>query len=205
MNSWTLPRPCPGRAGNAVATVLVVGFHLILFGGWIFATRFASGPEASVQPVVPPTVALLWPVQPRPAIDGVAPSPRAAQVPVRVSSRAEVHPAAPEPPRRLAQDPPAVAPVSAHPEAPASAPRSLLDADASRRAIRAASGELSLPERARRDLQRDAMRESKTALARGIAQAAKPDCLRGEYPNNDMGLLSLPFYLAAEFSGACRR
>lgn len=41
--------------------------------------------------------------------------------------------------------------------------------------------------------------------AQAVARSAKGDCLKGEFGGGGMGLLSLPFFVAAEVNGRCAR
>ena len=99
-----------------------------------------------------------------------------------------------------------VAPLAA--EAPASQavaepPPSLMDGEATRRAIRAAAREPGLAAQAGR--QGPALRTPDERLGDQVQRSAKGDCLKGEYLGGGMGLLSLPFLAAAALKGDCRR
>lgn len=76
--------------------------------------------------------------------------------------------------------------------APAEVP--LLDSNATRRAIAQAA---RAPSRTASSAQE--------RLGREIARAAHGDCLKGDYAGGGMGLLSLPFWIAAELRDKCRR
>jgi hypothetical protein len=91
--------------------------------------------------------------------------------------------------------------------APVSAPArpSLLDSEATRRAVRMATREPLLSERAATASQDPGRLSAQQRMGQEIAQAATGDCLKGEYAGGGMGLLSLPFWLAAEVRGKCRR
>lgn len=88
--------------------------------------------------------------------------------------------------------------------APASG-ASLLDSEGTRRAIRQASREPLLAERAASATDEPGRRNSQQRLAQGIAAGANGDCLKGEFAGGGMGLLSLPFWALAEARGKCRR
>jgi len=92
-----------------------------------------------------------------------------------------------EPP--LPQEPGSAAPVAT---APTEAP--LLETEATQRAI---------AEAARRPSHTASSAQER--LGRDIARAAHGDCLKGEYAGGGMGLLSLPFWIAAELRDKCRR
>jgi hypothetical protein len=83
--------------------------------------------------------------------------------------------------------------------AAAPAPRAtLLDNEATRRAVLQAAREAPLT----------AAAPAETAtqrLGRKLSESADGDCLKGEYAGAGMGLLSAPFWLLAEARGKCRR
>jgi type IV secretory pathway VirB10-like protein len=83
--------------------------------------------------------------------------------------------------------------------AAAPAPRAtLLDNEATRRAVLQAA----------RDAPLTAAAPAETAsqrLGRKLSENADGDCLKGEYAGAGMGLLSAPFWLLAEARGKCRR
>lgn len=83
--------------------------------------------------------------------------------------------------------------TSTRPEMAASQP-SLLETDATRRAIADAARKPA-----------HAASSAQERLGRDIARAAHGDCLKGEFAGAGMGLLSLPFWLAAELRDKCRR
>jgi hypothetical protein len=131
---------------------------------------------------------------------------------------AMTRPALAEPPAPLGATPPTatredtatVPPLLASAQAtsaPASAPPrpSLLDNDATRRAVRMATREPLLSERAAAASEDPGRLSAQQRMGQDIAQAANGDCLKGEYAGGGMGLLSLPFWLAAEVRGKCRR
>jgi len=79
---------------------------------------------------------------------------------------------------------------------------SLLDGDATRRAIRASARETGLAAQAGRT--GPAVATPDQRLGSGIAQSARGDCLKGEYFGGGAGLLSLPFLAAAALRDQCR-
>lgn len=139
------------------------------------------------------------------------PRPAARPQPAAASRRTVVIPqpraaARPAPDAISAQpsvvDTPAPA-LAASPSAapPASAPLpSLLDSEATRRAVRQAA--LSAPEAAQA---KSLPETAQQRLGQGIAKSADGDCLKGEFAGAGMGLLSAPFWLLAEARGKCRR
>ena len=90
--------------------------------------------------------------------------------------------------------------------AAASAPGgSLLDTEASRRAIREAARQRSTGEMAAQASGEPAAASAEERLARDIARGAHGDCIKGEFAGAGMGLLSLPFWVIAELRDKCRR
>jgi hypothetical protein len=111
----------------------------------------------------------------------------------------------PMPARPLASEE-APAPLQA---AGASAPMlesgSLLDSEATRRALRQAARAPLLSERAAAAMGDGAPLRPEERLGQQVQQAASGDCLKGEFAGAGMGLLSLPFWALAEARGKCRR
>ncbi|MDN3920744.1 hypothetical protein [Roseateles violae] len=134
-----------------------------------------------------------------------------------LSSTAPARPApGPTPVRRLDRAPPPTAPVTNEAEAPApqaitlpppAPPRgeSLLNSEATRRALREAARAPLLSERAASAMGDGAPLRPEEKLGRQVQQAATTDCLKGEFAGAGMGLLSLPFWALAEARGKCRR
>ncbi|MBA4344426.1 MAG: hypothetical protein C0423_19980 [Methylibium sp.] len=114
--------------------------------------------------------------------------------------------AAAEPAPSATPDTPPATVAATTASGPASAPvPSLLDSEGTRRAIRQASREPLLAERAASASEDPGRLNSQQRLAKGIAAGANGDCLKGEYAGAGMGLLSLPFWVLAEARGKCRR
>jgi hypothetical protein len=80
---------------------------------------------------------------------------------------------------------------------------SLMDGEATRRAIRATAREPGLASQAGR--QGPALQTPDERLGEQVQRSAKGDCLKGEYLGGGMGLLSLPFLAAAALRDQCRR
>ena len=80
---------------------------------------------------------------------------------------------------------------------------SLMDGEATRRAICAAAREPGLAAQAGR--QGPALQTPDERLGEQVQRSAKGDCLKGEYLGGGMGLLSLPFLAAAALRDQCRR
>ena len=97
----------------------------------------------------------------------------------------------------------AAAPEPAASQLLAEAAPSLMDGEATRRAIRAAAREPGLAAQAGR--QGPALQTPDERLGSEVQRSAKGDCLKGEYVGGGMGLLSLPFLAAAALRDQCRR
>jgi hypothetical protein len=135
-------------------------------------------------------------LQPRPA---VAPAGQAAPVTAAAAAITTGEQAAP------ARSAPSAAQAASAPELAPPAQPSLLDSEATRRAVRMATREPLLSERAAMASDDPGRINAQQRLSQQIAQAADGDCLKGEFAGSGMGLLSLPFWLAAEARGKCRR
>ena len=83
------------------------------------------------------------------------------------------------------------------------APASLLDSDATLRAIRASARSTSIAERAAAASNEPAPVSRQDRISASMAAAAKGDCAKGEYLGAGMGVLSLPFLAAAALRGQC--
>jgi hypothetical protein len=96
----------------------------------------------------------------------------------------------------------------AAPAAAASAPNalpSLLDSDATRRAIRASAHAPSLGDQLAQSRGEPHRPSASERLATRVHDAGKGDCAKGEYAGAGMGLLSLPFLAAAAIGGHCAK
>lgn len=164
-------------------------------------TRDAPARQSVQLMLLPPTPPI---ARPRP----VATTARAASSLTRVSPRQQ-------PP--LAAPPPAVGPLiepaitaTADPAAavPAPAPTpqpSLLTTEGTRRAIRMATREPLLSERAAQASQAPDRETAQQRFGREVASSAYGNCLKGDFPGGGGGLLSLPLFLLAEASGKCAK
>ncbi|MEP7099104.1 MAG: hypothetical protein ABI781_01255 [Burkholderiales bacterium] len=98
--------------------------------------------------------------------------------------------------------------AATHPDPAASADPglpSLLDTEATRRAVRASARAASLGDQLARARDEPNRAGPQERLANDVNAAGKGDCLKGRYPGNGMGLLSLPFLAAAAVSGSCAK
>jgi hypothetical protein len=206
--------PSISRRGAALAVLAVIALHLALIallnGSAAWQPRRGAPPTASPR-VTLRLIPLPVPPAPVPRVEAAAPRPNARMTaPIRTHART---------PERL-RGAPVAAPVAAaainatrpeavsHAEPAASAPEilpSLMDTEATRRAIRASARQPSLTDQlahARDEPRRASVDER---LGAAVRSAAKGDCLKGEFPGAGMGLLSLPFLAAALSSGNCAK
>jgi hypothetical protein len=199
------------RPGRMWILLIVVLLHLGLLGLWQRASRHPPSPAPASR--VPPMLVWLRPAPPAAVPpDAAAPSvPR--DEPRRLVPRraAQTDAAAPSPGSQTVTAPtagtptptPATADATA---AAASAPGgSLLDTDASRRAIRDAARQRSIGELGAQASGEPAALSAQERLGQEMARGARGDCLKGEYAGAGMGLLSLPFWVIAELRDKCRR
>lgn len=183
------------RQARPALLLLVLLIHSLL---WLLLTQGGSpAPKPARQ-----LISLRLQPLPRPAARPPPAAPRPAGIP---QPRAAVR----TPPQTISSLPP-VPDTTAAPDAlaaspsaasPASAPLpSLLDSEATRRAVRQAA--LSAPEAAQA---KSLPETTQQRLGQDIAKSADGDCLKGEFAGAGMGLLSAPFWLLAEARGKCRR
>ncbi len=192
-------RQPPRHAGARLAFALaVLAAHLALLLWWLQADRLARR-EPAVEPRV--AVRLVVPrapvAAPRETAAAPAPAPkrRAPNVP------AAAQPAPITAAAISAAPPPSPGASQAHAEAEPQP--SLMDSDATRRAIRASARDPGLAAQAGR--QGAPVQTPTEKLGEQVQRSAKGDCLKGEYAGGGMGLLSLPFLAAAALNGDCRR
>jgi hypothetical protein len=133
---------------------------------------------------------------PRPARSTARPAPAQAVLPAGAASAPAEATAAQE--TTTAAAPAASAAASAP-------PGGLLDAEATRRAIREAARRPSTAEMGAQATDAEAPLSAQERMGQEIARGARGDCLKGEFAGSGMGLLSLPFWLIAEMRDKCRR
>ena len=80
---------------------------------------------------------------------------------------------------------------------------SLLDSEATRRAIRASARTPSFSDQLAQSREEPRRLSANDRLAGGVREAGNGDCMTGEYAGAGMGLLSLPFLAAAIAGGNC--
>lgn len=81
----------------------------------------------------------------------------------------------------------------------------LINSEATRQAVRQAARAPLLSERAASASQAPGRENAQERFGREVARTAYGNCLKGEFPGGGMGLLSLPFWLAAEAGGKCKK
>lgn len=81
---------------------------------------------------------------------------------------------------------------------------SILDSEATRRALRMAAKAPLLSERAAGAMGEEPI-SAEQKLAQSMKKAGNGDCLKGEFAGGGMGLLSAPFWLLAEARGKCSK
>lgn len=200
-------RACdPGSRFRRSLLLLIVA--LIHLGLGLVLSR-AQRPRQDLPPRRPIELRIVVERSPAAVPAGAATPPRRGAVPSARRTRSTVAATvAPVPTPIVVASPDDAAPAdlaAAEPGAAASAPRgSLLDTEATRRAIRAATREPLLSERAAAAM-RDEPLSAEQKLAREMARAGKSECLKGEFLGGGAGLISLPFWLLAEARGQCRR
>jgi hypothetical protein len=178
--------------------LLIAALHLLVLS-WL--TPPPRPPHMPSRQVIELT---LWP-QPRlrePRHEQ-APTTRSAR-PARPEVRPAPTPASDDATRQPPAEPgPAIA-VEA-PPAPAASTTSLLHSEGTRRAIHLATRAPLLSERAASASDAPARENAQQRFGRAVASSAYGNCLKGEFPGGGMELLSLPFWIAAEASGKCRK
>jgi hypothetical protein len=176
--------------------LVIAALHLLLLTLLTSRQRPQSHPERNAIPLQ-----LLSPQPRQPATRTAQPTehwrpPRDLR-PGRVAPDARSTPLSevPEPPT------PGVQPLPA----PAPSPPRLIESEATRHAIRITAASPFLSERAAAATGIAARENAEQRFAREVASSAPGNCLKGEFPGGGMELLSLPFWIAAEASGKCRK
>lgn len=172
-------------------TVLLLHM-LALWFGWRVVVVPSAGPKNETVMVLPVTEPLAGQRPRQPVLSAAAPERerRSAAAPVlRITP--------PAPTLQPIETATAIRPDDAASEPP-------LDHAATQRAIRESARQSGLAARARDEQGADPLSAS-AKLGSNIEQAAHGDCAKGDYVGGGMGLLSLPFWAAAELRGKCAR
>lgn len=194
------------------ALAAVLALHAALFWfvrGSMLLHAERDAPSSAVQRVtlrlVPVPIAVARP-QAAPALTKPPEPGRASQ---RVQRSRQTPATTVEPDTTLSISPPTgptPAPTLSRAEPAASAPDiSLLDSEATRRAIRASARATSLTAEVARVGGEPARATAQERLGKEVKDAGRGDCAKGEYAGAGMGLLSLPFLVAAAARGECAR
>lgn len=199
MQTAALPLPTPRRLP---ALLLIVALHVWIGAAWLGSRWVMNPPPERVG-------TLVWVATVPPPPDTHRAAQRAAQptaTPARRSTPVRQPATTPPPATTPAIEPPALRLVEAPmPQPPASQPRpTLLDSEATRRAIREAGRQPLLAERAAAATGL-ALVAKDERLREDAAKAGKGDCMKGEYAGAGMGLLSLPALALAAATGACAK
>ena len=181
---------------------MVAGLHALLLG-WLFAHR----PHTDVVLKPAPAISTRWLAAPASAGEPQRPAP---SVPARVTVKRESRE-----PREL-REPRAAAPVEDTAVLPSdplpsagvlpAVPEPALRADSIQRAARESVRRKGLAELADEQLGPPPV-DAQAALRKGMASAARSDCLKGGdsgYAHQGMGLFALPLLAADAITGRCR-
>jgi hypothetical protein len=197
---------------RAFALAAVLLLHVALFWFMRGSTLLPAGrdaPSSAVQRVslrlVPVPIAVARP-QAAPALTK---PPEPARATPRVQRSRQTPATTVELDTSLSISPPIgpkPVPAVSRAEPTSSAPDvSLLDSEATRRAIRASARATSLTAEVARVGGEPARATAQERLGKEVKDAGRGDCAKGEYAGAGMGLLSLPFLVAAAARGECAR
>ena len=190
--------------GRQRAAVLVLALHGLLLLGWLQH----SGRVTVSTPHAPPSRTTLTWVLPEPAPASTT-QPSTERLPRPSAPRErQAQPSSPSPQplgapaqsTTLSLLPAASAPEPAAPSSTSMG--ALLRSEATRQALRQTGQQPLLAERAEAATG-IALQRQDTALAEGVKQGAKGDCLKGEFAGSGGGLLSLPALAYAAAAGNC--
>ena len=197
---------------RTIALAAVIVLHLLLF--WLVRGSTAlhalrDTPVAALQRVTLRLIAAPPALSPQPQAPRALPG--RSEPMRRPTSTPGARHATENPMSAPAAEPTSPASLSAVPaatlsrtEPAASAPEvSLLDSEATRRAIRASARATSLTAEVARVGGEPARMTAQERLGNAMQNAGRGDCVKGEYAGAGMGLLSLPFLVAAAARGAC--
>jgi hypothetical protein len=211
----TVIEPRPAMRLQRLAVLLAVaGVHgWLLFGGRPPAPRLPVE-SAAARITVRLVADRPLPAAARPGASTVrspsVPPPRATparRVPAAAISRPADSPSVPALPVDTAVDarevpPPALTAATAASAAPQ---ERLIDTAATRGALRKLAREVPVAEQAALASSAPPVQTAEQRLAQDIAQAGKGDCAKGEYAGAGMGVLSLPFLVAAKLRDQCAK
>lgn len=192
---------------RALASLAVLALHVMLLWLLVDSSTTRSAREQNAAPPTRITLRLITASPP------TAPAPVAIEAPGRVPKPSR--PAEPSSRTRKATPEPGTSAMTVplreaaiRPEPAASAESlapSLLDTEATRRAIRASARTASLGDQLAQAREEPERPGAQARLANGVKAAGKGDCLKGEFAGAGMGLLSLPFLAIATAQGDCAK
>lgn len=193
-----------GRSRVALTLAAVLALHLAAIVGLNHSWKTPPSAAAPVQRVSLRLIPLAPPSARQPPARPTAVPSTQAPAATRLRKPAPSVPRdAPEP---VATHTAAAAAIT--PEPAASAPDtlpSLMDADATRRAIRDSARAPSLGDQLAQSREEPRRPGANDRLANGVHSAGKGDCMKGEYAGANMGILSLPFLAIALKAGHCAK
>lgn len=181
-----------GRSGSFALLVTLL-LHAALV--WLLARSAAPHDAQTVAPrrITLRMIPTPW-VEPTPQRREPAARAMNRSMPVRTIRRTVESVDPPQPEALSRAEPAASAP---------SRPPSLIDTEATRRAIRASARMPSLTDEAARVAEQPRRAGPQEQLGTAVRSAGKGDCAKGEFAGAGMGLLSLPFFVLAEARGDC--
>ena len=192
---------------RALASLAVLALHVVLLWLLVDSSTTRSAREQNAAPPTRITLRLIT------ALPPTAPAPVAIEAPGRVPKPSR--PAEPWSRTRKATSEPGTTAMTVplreaaiRPEPAASAESlapSLLDTEATRRAIRASARTPSLGDQLAQAREEPERPGAQARLANGVKAAGQGDCLKGEFAGAGMGLLSLPFLAIATAQGDCAK
>lgn len=198
--TWTGRPGTRWRIALALAGVLALHLALILVLGNARIARRAALPAPRV------SLRLIPPVPPVATRPNIEPAAVRRATPTNTRKAPSTAPIESAPPTLPVADPPTAAFTAPDPAASAAvAPPSLMDTDATRRAIRASARAPSLGGQLAQSRDEPRRPGPNDRLADGVRSAGQGDCLKGEYAGAGMGLLSLPLLAAAALAGHCAK
>lgn len=154
----------------------------------------ADAARQSIRVMLPPLPRVSNPPEARPRVAQAAAPLRRSPLASPATAPATVAEPAPSAEHEVAAVPP-----------PAPAEPLLLNSEGTRRAIQLATRAPLLSERAASASQDPGRENAQQRFGREVASTAYGNCLKGEFPGSGGGLLSLPFWIAAEASGKCKK
>ncbi|RST53545.1 hypothetical protein [Variovorax sp. DXTD-1] len=195
-----MPRPALPALVLAVVTIHAAVLWLLLV-----ASQPHERPAGSIKRIAMEVVQVVTPAKPAPSEQREQPTVKPRTAPMA---------AAPRPVPRRASRPAPSGSIPATPDTlaepaqatgPPATPPLTLDTEATRRALRDVARQRSFADQANQSINGRARSALDTPLSAGVANAARGDCMRGQFKGSDMGLLSLPMLALAAARNECGR